>query len=114
MSCSIAVKNGNLARLVFSYCEIANIKVDIADIKSEKYQNVARELAKFFDDHKKNNIENSQSFQEVMAAVGSLDDLTKAVRLYKFHHPQSTGAAYLSSRYSIAAIKIPFGGQNRR
>lgn len=114
MTCSIAIKNGNLARSVFSYCEIAGIKVDIVDIKSEKYQTIAQELSKFFDEPKKGKIEKSQSFNELIIAVGSPDELSKAVRLYKFHHPQSTGAAYLSSRCSIAAIKIPFGGQNHR
>ena len=114
MTCSIAVKNGNLARSVFSYCEIAGIKVDIVDIKSENYQIIAKEFSKFFDEPKKRIIENSQSFTQLIAAVGSPDELSKAVRLYKFQHPQSTGAAYLCSRCSIPAIKIPFGGQNHR
>lgn len=114
MASKLAVKNGNLARSVFSYCAIAGIKVDMVDIKNENYQEIARELAKFFDDSKKTIIENSQSFKGLIEAVGPSSDLSKAVRLYKFRHPISTGAAYLSSRCSIAAIKIPFGGQNHR
>lgn len=37
--------------------------------------------------NKKTIIENSQSFKGLIEAVGPSSDLSKAVRLYKFHHP---------------------------
>jgi hypothetical protein len=114
MASKLAVKNGNFIRLVSSYCEIANIKVDIVDIKSDNCQETAREFAKYFDDSKKTIIENAGNFQELIDSIGSPECLRNVVKLYNFNHPRSTGAAHLCSHCSLLAIKIPFGGQNHR
>jgi ABC-type glycerol-3-phosphate transport system substrate-binding protein len=114
MVAKLAVKNGNFARSVFTYGEIANINVDIKDIKSDNCQEAAKEFAKFFGNPKKEIIEKAGSFQALLDSIGSPDELRGAVKLYNYHHPRSTGAAYLCSHCSLQAIKIPFGGQNRR
>lgn len=114
MASKLAVKNGNFARSVLSYCEIANINVDMADLKSDNCQVAAVEFAKFFNNPKKTIIEKASSFQELINSIGSPGCLREAVKLYNYHHPRSTGAANLCSHCSLSAIRIPFGGQNRR
>lgn len=100
-----------LFQTLFSYCDIAGIKLDINDVKSGNCTETIKLMAIFFQGTVKEDIEKSKNFDELLNAIGSEENLKKAVRMYSFTHP-SNQAYYPTTHKSVHAIYIPSGGQN--
>lgn len=102
----------NLFQTLFSYCDIAGIKLDVSDVKNGNSKETIRLMANFFQGEAKANIEKSKSFDDLLNTIGSEENLKKAVRMYNFTHPGLTRAYYTTTHKSVHAILIPSGGQN--